>query len=267
MLPIDIEIGKKVEDSTDLCNRVVLKFYMQSPEKLWQTTLPCYILFNSLRKLKQTARITNIVCIGLGTLQLKDPTKTGSTVQHIVASSIAQDLERIYKANGTPLKRPIRIIAQDPTYNNLDRLALAKLPVPIEIVSDPEGFLAINESSLVFASYPTVPVKQLIADLSSEAPGGRGPAALFLNNNYTGEAHGDVNFVKYDWDAPTRHANPETGAYLRMLESYIRVLDGERRFGENFSLFVPVFEGKTAYIPGYEWFPRMEVWARTEHKL
>lgn len=182
---------------------------------------------------------------------MSDPRRANLTMQHIVASSIAQDLERIYEAEGTPVDTPITIIAQDPAYDELDRRALLDLPVPIKIVSDPEGFLAINESSLVFSSYPAVPVKQLVADLSSEAPDGKGPAALFVNRNPLEKAHGDVNLIRYDWDIERPYTDPHTSDYLRMLESYTQVFDGERLFGEGFRLTMPTSNGRD-YVPGYE---------------
>ncbi|RYN66227.1 hypothetical protein AA0118_g2770 [Alternaria tenuissima] len=251
MLPIYVRVGKKAKETTNLYDRVLQKVRMQNFERLWQWTPPRHILFDSLNRLKHTARITNIVCIGLGTLQMSDPRRANPTMQHIVASSIAQDLERIYEAEGTPVDTPITIIAQDPAYDELDRRALLDLPVPIKIVSDPEGFLAINESSLVFSSYPAVPVKQLVADLSSEAPDGKGPAALFVNRNPLEKAHGDVNLIRYDWDIERPYTDPHTSDYLRMLESYTQVFDGERLFGEGFRLTMPTSNGRD-YVPGYE---------------
>ncbi|OWY45010.1 hypothetical protein AALT_g3875 [Alternaria alternata] len=249
MLPIYVRVGKKAKETTNLYDRVLQKVRMQNFERLWQWTPPRHILFDSLNRLKHTARIT-IVCIGLGTLQMSDPRRANLTMQHIVASSIAQDLERIYEAEGTPVDTPITIIAQDPAYDELDRRALLDLPVPIKIVSDPQGFLAINESSLVFSSYPAVPVKQLVADLSSEAPDGKGPAALFVNRNLLEKAHGDVNLIRYDWDIERPYTDPHTSDYLRMLESYTQVFDGERLFGEGFRLTVPTSNGRD-YVPGY----------------
>lgn len=251
LLPIYVAIDKKVEETTDLRYGIRLRSWMQEAEKHWQTTHPRHVLFNSLNRLKHTARITNIVCIGLGTLQVPHPRRTSWAVQHFVASSIAQALERIYEAEGFPVDTHITIIAQDPAYNELDRLILSELPVPIKVVSDPEGFLAINESSLVFSCYPTVPVKQLIADLSSEAPGGKGPAALFLDRNLIGKYHDVINLVIYDREHKFRHANPQTSEYMRMLESYTQVFDGGRLFGEDFSLYMPAFGGMH-HIPGYE---------------
>ncbi|CAN9450800.1 unnamed protein product [Alternaria sp. RS040] len=255
MLPISVGFRKQVEEPNNPRDRILLKFYMQQAEKLWQVSDVHHVLFNSLNSLKHTARITNIVCIGLGTLYMPGSKNANPAMQHIVASSIAQDLERVYKAEGFPVDTPITIIAQDPAYNELDRVILSELPVPIKTVSDPEGFLAINESSLVFSCYPGVPVKQLVADLSSEAPGGKGPAALFLNRNLIGKAHGDVNLVRYEREHPFRYADPLTHDYLRMLESYTQVFDGERLFGEDLYLFIPTLNtthNETKHMPGYE---------------
>jgi hypothetical protein len=73
MLPIYVRVGKKAKETTNLYDRVLQKVRMQIFERLWQWTPPRYILFDSHNRLKHTARITNIVCIGLGTLQMSDP--------------------------------------------------------------------------------------------------------------------------------------------------------------------------------------------------
>jgi len=250
--------GARILGDPDTIDRVLLKHTMNTYEPLWdksdRNNGPRAKLHKSLRKLVHTARISNIVCIGLGTLDASDPMKAGSIVQHIAASFIAEDLAQLYEAEGIPLQDSIRIIAQDPAYTDLDRQALSELPVPIEVVSDPEGFLAINEHSLVFSSYPSVPVKQLIADLAIETPGGKGPAALFLNSDREDKFFGDFDVVKYRPNDPRRYANAETKAYVKMLESYTRVLDGERRFGIAFN-----YER-----PGFEWLSGMDIWGRED---
>ena len=229
----------------------------------WRRSGAPDILHHSLRKLVHTARISNIVCIGLGTLDAPDIAQTRSLVQHFTASFIAYDLEQLYEAEGIPLENPIKIVAQDPAYTSLDRMTLHSLAKPIEVVSDPQGFLAINEGSLVFSSWPSVPVKQLIADLATELPDGKGPAALFLNNDRKDKDFGDVDVARYDLRhyGPVRYINAETKAYVEMLESYTRVLDGEQQFGIGFVGKLPGFE---SYLPGFEWFPDMDMWGREE---
>ncbi|CAN9434749.1 unnamed protein product [Alternaria alternata] len=243
MLPIYVRVGKKAKETTNLYHRVLQKALAVDSSTLYLVRQPQQTEAHSTdyeHCLHRTGNPANV-----------RSRRANPTMQHIVASSIAQDLERIYEAEGTPVDTPITIIAQDPAYDELDRRALLDLPVPIKIVSDPEGFLAINESSLVFSSYPAVPVKQLVADLSSEAPDGKGPAALFVNKNLLEKAHGDVNLIRYDWDLERPYTDPHTSDYLRMLESYTQVFDGERLFGEGFRLTMPTSNGRD-YVPGYE---------------
>jgi hypothetical protein len=219
---------------------------MNTYEKRWRLnrciTGPRDVLHRSLRKLMHTARISNIVCIGLGPLQTTDGTKASSIVQHMAASSLAQDLTQLYEAEGIPLENPITIIAQDPAYTALDRLALSELPVPIEVVNESEGFLAMNQSSLVFSSNPSVPVKQLIADLATEAPDSKGPAALFINNEFPDKNFGNLDVAVYNRDEKRRLTNPETKGYVKMPESYTRVLDGKWQFENSVTDVVPGFE-------------------------
>jgi len=258
-IPLDqIPPDSWISEDADINDRATLKQMMKWYQLLWDKTTgyngPRAQLQKSLRKLVHTARISNIICIGLGNLNTSDQTKAGSILQHIVASSIAQDLTHLYEAEGITLGNPIRIIAQDSAYTALDRQALSELPVPIEVVTEPEGFLAINRSSLVFSSFPAAPVKELIADLATELPDGKGPAALILNNDRKYKYSGDVDVVKYSRNHPGRYPNVETKAYVKMLESYTRVLDGEQQFGIEFNF----------YAPGFEWLSGMDIWGRED---
>ncbi|KAI4949171.1 hypothetical protein J4E91_005635 [Alternaria rosae] len=247
-----LRAGDSLPESPELHSRPSLAFIMDLYGWYWRSSGAPDILHHSLRELVHTARISNIVCIGLGTLEAPDLAKARSLVQHMTASFIAYDLEQLYEAEGIPLEKPIKIIAQDPAYTSLDRMTLSALAEPIEVVSDPQGFLAINEGSLVFSSWPSVPVKQLIADLATELPDGKGPAALFLNNDRKDKYLGDMDVARYGLRryGPVRYINAETKAYVEMLESYTRVFDGEQQFGIGFT--------------GFEWFPDMDIWGREE---
>jgi hypothetical protein len=45
--------------------------------------------------------------------------------------------------------------------------------------------------------YPTVPVKQIVADLAADSLSGKGPAALLWNNSEWDEEHGGVDTVTF----------------------------------------------------------------------
>jgi hypothetical protein len=253
MLPVQVDFGKKVEDQTDYEN-MHTAWRIPLHDIMWHASDTRSTLLDILQNIKHTAPISNIVCIGLGSLHGSSLKGSISIAQHVVAYTLAQELTRIYKENGILLQKPITIIAQDSAYTQSDRAILSELPVPIETLTDPEGFLAINESSLVFSSSSAAPVKQIIADLATEAPGGKGPAALFLINNDKAKFSGDVDLIRYDWDSPIIAPNPETRGYLTMLECYTQIMDGKRVFGT---------EG-TPILPYHRWLSGMDIYARKE---
>lgn len=254
--PILIDSGQRVEELGDVNDFSKLMYMLDVSKRLWRKSHLRSHLLDSVQKLKHTARISNIVCIGLGTLHTLDPNKNNPIIQHVVASALAQYLTRMYEAEGMPLEKPIRIIAQDPAYTLRDRQILSELPVPIEVVTDPEGFLAINEFSLVYSAFAMVPVKQIVADLAAATPDGKGPAALFVNNDFRDKIRGNVDRAVYDRDEPGRLADPETKRYLTMLEFYTRVMDGQKLKGMFYLLTFPT--------GGYNWFTGMDIWARGE---
>ncbi|CAK7217231.1 hypothetical protein SBRCBS47491_003094 [Sporothrix bragantina] len=64
------------------------------------------------------------------------------------------------------LARPITVdcFAQDPAYDAADRAVLAM--EGISVLEDPYGFLAVDETSVVISVAPSVPVRQIVADIA-----------------------------------------------------------------------------------------------------
>ena len=139
---------------------------------------------------------------------------------------MAKELTAMYEQSGTPLNEPITIIAQDPVYTRDDVTILSHLPVRISIVSDPDGFLAIDESTLVMSLYPNVPVKQIVADLAAE---GKGPAAMFWNDDSWDIEHGGVDIVTYQ-STVKYFVNAGSSRLADMLGGYVKVMDGDAEF-------------------------------------
>jgi hypothetical protein len=177
------------EGSRDYYNEI-WRLHMTHGQKLWYKSIEPELLESSLRKLSETAQVTNIVCLGLGSL----PYGEFSTIQHIVVSDMAQELAAMYKTTGRPLERPITIIAQDLCYTPADEAQRAALPTSIHVVWDLEGFIAINSGTLVMSCYPSVPVKQIVAHLAMDSTDGIGLAAM-LRNDSNGDDLGDVDTV------------------------------------------------------------------------
>ncbi|CAK7202955.1 hypothetical protein SEUCBS139899_005682 [Sporothrix eucalyptigena] len=65
--------------------------------------------------------------------------------------------------------RPITVecFAQDPAYDAADRTVLAM--EGISVLEDPYGFLAVDETSVVISVAPSVPVRQIVADIARPA--------------------------------------------------------------------------------------------------
>lgn len=61
----------------------------------------------------------------------------------------------------------IKCYAQDPIYTPVDEQVLRE--AGFTIVHDPEGFVKIDETSVVIAINPDIPVKQIIADIARPA--------------------------------------------------------------------------------------------------
>jgi hypothetical protein len=148
------------EGSRDYYNEI-WRLHMTHGQKLWYKSIEPELLESSLRKLSETAQVTNIVCLGLGSL----PYGEFSTIQHIVASDMAAD-----------------------------EAQRAALPTSIHVVWDLEGFIAINSGTLVMSCYPSVPVKQIVAHLAMDSTDGIGLAAM-LRNDSNGDDLGDVDTV------------------------------------------------------------------------
>lgn len=86
------------------------------------------------------------------------------TYQHILLINLrAHLLERQTPDNAFD----IPIYVQDPAYTSLDRSIL--LEHKIEILDDPDGFLAVDDSTFVLSFAPNVAVKQVITEIAKPA--------------------------------------------------------------------------------------------------
>jgi hypothetical protein len=225
--PVHIRFGSAV--TRKACNLDTTIEQLGIEMTLWDGSIEHNVLLKSLSMMaaSDATPVTNIVCIALRCLE-----NAQSIMQHVVAHSIAQELTRLYEDHGKPLKAAITIIAQDPACGENDKLLLSRFPIPIRIVNDPEGLLAVNESSLVMSCYPSAPIKQIIADLAADSLS-RGPAALLWNESSWDARHGGVDTVTLsglEWAS----ADPSSRRVEDMLKGYKKVMDGAEAFGDRF---------------------------------
>ncbi|RAR16395.1 hypothetical protein DDE83_000268 [Stemphylium lycopersici] len=219
--------------------------------QLWNQSVERKMLVESLHQLIFSVRISNIVCIGHGSLS----SSTDSLVQHLAACTIAQELQMLYKEADGEFETTITITSHEPSYNRSDKEILSRLPIPISIQSDHASFLdCLNDSSLVMSISPEIPVKQIIADLSSE-PAGKIPAALFVSNRAADDENSQIDPVRYTFSSnvcPLYCTNPETKRYTAMLELYTKIMDGQELFGAFYTEYEQRVLGEDTYSEKWE---------------
>lgn len=110
--------------------------------------------------------VTKIVAFAMGTISLRDhPNRsyTRSLQQHALVLAIRSilDEEREEGRGG------LACFAQDPEYSEVDKAVLREHG--ITVLEDPQGFLDVDEGSVVLSFSPNVPVKQIVADIARPA--------------------------------------------------------------------------------------------------
>ncbi|KAL4861839.1 hypothetical protein BDV12DRAFT_203609 [Aspergillus spectabilis] len=83
-----------------------------------------------------------------------------SIFQHAFLVTMQRHLQQ--ETNGQ-----IACSVQDPAYTDADRAVLDTYG--IRVLDDPEGFLEVDDVSLVFSCSPSVPVKQIVVDVAKPA--------------------------------------------------------------------------------------------------
>lgn len=150
-------------------------------QQLWTQSAACWqigaAVSDGAARLK--APVSKIVCIGLGRIRL-EPAWYGSTLQHLTAFTLAHALDKLNRQRD-PKCPAVRVIVQDPCYEERDRILLPELTTSeVEFgKSDPETLLAIDANTIVISAFlPTaVPLPQIVADLFAGTPE-KGPAMM-----------------------------------------------------------------------------------------
>jgi hypothetical protein len=226
-LPVHIEFRKKVPRKRS-CDRDERIKRLSDTIEEWKTTEEHDALSACLDKMKNTARITKIVCLYFGHIPSNATrTRKRRDIRYAAATATSEKLTTLYEQkSGTPLDQPISIITQNRKYLREDDAILSSLPTPIRLVKEPEGFLAIDQSTVVISlsPKPRAPVKQIVADL---AAGSTGPAAMYWNDDIADSQIGGVDIVTYDPPTTKYIANPGSRRLKNMLKKrYVQVMDG-----------------------------------------
>jgi hypothetical protein len=161
-----------------------------------------------------TRRVDQIMCFGLGP-PISEPYPRSlrrSYVQHLAACTL-RDHFGAKQRGAIP-----RIFAQDPAYCAAGTVYLAE-KFGISVIADPEGFRALNSNTFIISCAPSVPVRQIALDMTSESGG---PAGFFCDTICSDGLEGDgvrTEDVRSSIKSPYRTCNPSPGLWEYKQES------------------------------------------------
>ncbi|KAM5486946.1 hypothetical protein MaudMau93_004829 [Microsporum audouinii] len=141
----------------------------------WDSSTTCLELQATLNQVKfpQSFKISKIVAFACGSISLDSITEDMSTrplyqslrerssYQHALLRTLQNTISNLDGCHN------IQCFAQDPIYTSVDSKVLGEFG--ISILDDPEGFIRVDDTTLVVSLMPNVPVKQIIVDIARPA--------------------------------------------------------------------------------------------------
>ncbi|KAJ0425025.1 hypothetical protein BJY00DRAFT_298935 [Aspergillus carlsbadensis] len=127
----------------------------------WETHQTFLKVQLTLLMMSLQRKVTKVIGLACGPFVGGSNPKAGqrSAIQHAMLMLIRRLLRASHLGAGE-----VPCYVQDPAYAPADRMVLAENSV--ETVQDPEGFLNMDDSSLVFCCEPTTCVKSIVADVA-----------------------------------------------------------------------------------------------------
>lgn len=141
-----------------------LEEYFQTNRKAWEESEQ----FDKLKSIlitEETPEIRKVIGFGCGEMIVPNgdgPRCHRPSFQHALILSLRDILRDKLGASDK-----IDCYAQDPAYTASDKTVLEGSG--INILENPEGFLEVDDSSVVFSCSPNVPVKQIVSEVSRPA--------------------------------------------------------------------------------------------------
>lgn len=143
--------------------RTKARGFFQARMRSWETTESCKRLRSVLASKSVPCTISKIVGFACGPVSSnpEDPLTCRSSFQHALMLTMREVLGK-EKGNSEMI-----CYAQDPAYTDVDKCIL--METGITVLDDPEAFLVVDESTVVFSCSPNVPVRQIISDITQPA--------------------------------------------------------------------------------------------------
>lgn len=185
----------------------------------WEASEDCRRLKSSMAAAASLPGITKIIAFACSSMSRDDAyTRHRSATQH----ALILTLRDLLQASQPGVQ--IRCLAQDPVYTEVDRAVLAE--VGVTVVDDPQGFLGVDDQSVVLSFSPNVCVRQIITDLAR-------PVVLAWDTVLTEEQTIDHWAAAYELphkgsrsaeDVEARLCDPESSRVRAMVrEEYVQV--------------------------------------------
>ncbi|KAI0903238.1 hypothetical protein F4823DRAFT_636475 [Ustulina deusta] len=153
------EIGDAIlEDGSPVPSTEEVLDVFRDRERQWKTSQHHEQLQAALSAVKTPLVLDKVIAVALGPLVVGSQIGDKSMVQHALISAIYSSLHQ----QGILLASSKRYV-QDPAYTPLDKSVLSS--VDLTVVDDPQAFLLLDDSSILVAIAPDIPVKQIVADI------------------------------------------------------------------------------------------------------
>ncbi|KAK7697275.1 hypothetical protein SLS64_013709 [Diaporthe eres] len=131
--------------------------------KSWESSEECERITAALTASTTLNKVTKVIAFACCTMSRSEAVQKRSITQHALILTIKDILQKkSLTADGH-----VRCYAQDPIYTSADRAVLEGKG--IHVLEDPHGFLEVDDSSIVIAFSPNVPVRQIVADIARPA--------------------------------------------------------------------------------------------------
>ena len=141
-------------------------------EREWKASTHYQELQKALHAARPQFALDKIISIALGPLTINNVVAPRSVIQH----AMLLDISSILLPRRTR-SEPSAIYVQDPGYSQQDEEILASMG--FIVLKDPRAFLMLDESSILVALYPGIPVKQIVADICHPGrPPGKPPGVI-----------------------------------------------------------------------------------------
>jgi hypothetical protein len=149
----------------------------------WTASVSHTRLQQCLQQINLQSPITKVVAFALGSMENIDEREKleRSTYQHALLLSIVDFLRARVNVSASG---NLRCYIQDPAYGSVDQSMLQGLG--ISTIDDPEGFLEVDEETVILSCNPDVPVRQIIADIAAPA--------IIIWNRVAGQHPGDNSY-------------------------------------------------------------------------